>query len=133
MNTTSQSGRRSSWIMLGLFLVWIIAYFGARELLSSPSLENWLRIAIAIVPIPLYAGLMVMFIRNLRQLDEMELRIQLESLAIAFPLTLLMLLTLGLFERAVGLKFEDWSYAHVAMYPFIFYFFGIAIAAKGYR
>jgi hypothetical protein len=66
-------------------------------------------------------------------LDEMQRRIHLEALAIAYPLATLLLMTLGLLQRAVELPFEDWSYAHVWIYLPIFYFLGVAFTARRYQ
>lgn len=43
-----------------------------------------------------------------------------------------MLMTFALMERAVGLKFEDWSCMHVRIYVPIFYLAGLAIARRRY-
>jgi hypothetical protein len=73
------------------------------------------------------------FIRSVRDADELERRIQLEALAIAFPLGLLLLTTLGLVQRAVELSFQDWSYNHVWPVFAFFYVAGIVIAKKRYQ
>ena len=41
-------------------------------------------------------------------------------------------MTLALMERAVGLKFEDWSYMHVWIYVPLFYLAGLVIARRRY-
>jgi hypothetical protein len=56
----------------------------------------------------------------------------LEALAVAYPLAMVLLMTLVLMQRAVILKFEDWSYAHGWIYLPIFYFAGLALARKRY-
>ena len=71
-------------------------------------------------------------ILGIRQLDELERRIHLEALAVAFPLGILLLMTLGLLQRAITLKFEDWSYGHVWPFMFLFYFVGLALARRRY-
>ena len=50
----------------------------------------------------------------------------------AYPLAMVLLMTLALLQRAVLLKFEDWSYAHVWIYLPIFYMAGLALARKRY-
>jgi hypothetical protein len=54
-------------------------------------------------------------------------------LAFAFPLTLLMLMTLGLVELAIGLNPDDWSYRHVWPFVFLFYFAGLVRAKRRYE
>jgi hypothetical protein len=121
---------RLPWIV---FAVWFLAYFGARGLLERGPAEAWLRVGIALIPTPLFAVFLVTFVRCLRSLDELQRRIQLEALAIAFPLAILLLMTLGLLQRAIPLPFEDWSYAHVWTYLPIFYFIGLAVASRRYQ
>jgi hypothetical protein len=71
-------------------------------------------------------------IRAARDLDELERRIQLEALAFAFVLAVLLLMTLGLMELAITLNRDDWSYRHVwAMLPML-YFGGLALARRRY-
>jgi hypothetical protein len=68
-----------------------------------------------------------------RELDELHRRVHLEALAIAYPLAILLLATLGFLQLAIDLSSEDWSYRHV--WPFLpcFYFIGLAIAWARYR
>jgi hypothetical protein len=115
-----------------LAAVWLVAYFGARGLLERSDLDTWVRVTIALAPIPLFAWFLVNFIGMLRAQDELERRIHLEALAIAFPLGILLLQILALMQRAVELRFEDWSYAHVWIYLPIFYFLSLGLVRKRY-
>ena len=131
---TAVENRKSSRLANPLFwaIGWLLLYFGARGLLEGTAVEGWVRVAVALMPIPVAAVTLGLMVRGARQLDELELRIQLEALATAFLLTILFLMTLGLMQRAVALKFEDWSYAHVwAMLPTL-YFLGLFIARRRY-
>lgn len=114
-------------------ITWFVAYWGARAVLENPDLAVGLKVAAALVPIPIFALFLLLFIRLIRSMDELERRIQLEALAIAYPLAVLLLMTLGLLQRAVHLPFEDWSYAHVWMYVVIFYFLSIPWVARRYQ
>ena len=91
------------------------------------------RIAIAAVPIVPAALFLVYFIGDISRLDELQRRIHLEALGFAFPLTILMLMTLGLVQSAVALSPDDWSYRHIWFYPPIFYFLGLTIASHRYE
>lgn len=118
-------------IVLGL--IWLALYFGVRLFLeASPELPSGLRLAVAFVPTPVFASFLWKFVEGLRGADEFERRIQLEALAVAFPLGGLLLTTLGLVQRAVELKFEDWSYNHVWPFFMVFYFVGLALARRRY-
>jgi heme/copper-type cytochrome/quinol oxidase subunit 2 len=120
-------------IVFSLLVVWLVAYFAVRfSLEANPAMPEHTRLAIAFIPVPLFATFIWSFIRSVRDADELERRIHLETLAIAFPLGLLLLTTLGLVQRAVELDFQDWSYNHVwPMFAF-FWLLGNAIARKRY-
>ncbi len=133
MSATSVSDRKSTVILAAMFLFWIVTYFGAREVLKQVPLETWQRIGVALIPVPFFAACVVLFIRGIRQMDELQKRIQLEALAVAYPVGLVFLMTLGLMQRAVELKFEDWSYGHIVPYFVIFYIAGIALAVRRYQ
>ncbi|MSS72575.1 MAG: hypothetical protein EXS64_13935 [Candidatus Latescibacteria bacterium] len=128
--SVSSISTRLPWIV---FAVWFLAYFGARGLLEHGPAEAWQRVGVALLPVPFFAVFLVTFIRRIGSMDELQRRIQLEALAVAFPLALLLLMTLGLLQRAIHLPFEDWSYAHVWPYLPIFYFIGLAVASRRYR
>ena len=117
-------------IIIGL--LWLVAYFAARGFLERSDLERGVRITIALAPIPIFAWFLARFIGAIRTLDELERRIHLEAMAVAFPLGILLLQTLALMQRAVELKFEDWSYAHVWIYLPIFYFLSLGFVRKRY-
>jgi hypothetical protein len=92
-------------VIIILGLLWIVMYFGVRLLLeANPGLAPGLRLGLAFSPTPLFALFLWRFIAGVRSADELERRIQLEALAVAFPLGLLLLTTLGLVQRAVELS-----------------------------
>lgn len=118
---------------LALLIVWLVSYFAVRLILeSNTEMSGSTRLAISFLPTPLFAWFLWRFIRGIRSADELERRIQLESLAVAFPVGLLLLTTLGLVQRAVTLNFEDWSYNHVWPMFVLFYFIGMLVARRRY-
>src|SRR5262245_2193366 len=118
---------------LGLAAMVLLAlFFGARLLLELPNLATPVRVAIALVPLPPFLWLLWAFIRDVREADELERRIQLEALAIAFPLTLVLVMTLGLLQIAVPLSPEDWSYRHIWPLLYVFYLVGLTRARRQY-
>jgi hypothetical protein len=121
-------------VIIGLGVLWIVLYFGVRLFLeSNPEMAHRVRLALAFLPTPVFALFVWRFIQAIRGADEFERRIQLEALAVAFPLGILMLTTLGLVQRAVALKFEDWSYNHIWPYFVLFYLVGLRVARKRYE
>ncbi len=123
---------RGIWFF-GAAIVSILSYFTARGILEHGPVETWLRVTVALMPVPPFIAFLLLFIANVRALDEMQRRIHLEALAVAFPLTMILLMTLGLLQRAIELPFEDWSYAHVWIYLPISYLLGLAIAKRRYE
>jgi hypothetical protein len=125
--------RSGSRTLIAAGLTWFVSYFAARVALEIlPSTENATRLAIALAPVVPFVVFLLAFIAHLRRADELERRIQLEALAIAFPLTLVLLMLLGLVELAVPLDRDDWSYRHVWAYVPIFWLLGAAIARRRY-
>ncbi len=110
---------------------WLLTWFVARVVLES-NVPTWLRVVAALAPTPIAGAALLAIIRGARELDELEQRIQLEALAFAFVLSMLLLMTLGLLELAIALNRDDWSYRHVwAMLPLL-YFGGLVLARRRY-
>jgi hypothetical protein len=108
-------------------------YLAARLLLELPTLSWWSRFLIALAPTPLFAWVLWTIARGVAAMDELQRRIQLEALAFAFPVTLLLVMTLGLLEIAIGLNPNDWSYRHVWPMLFVLYLAGLGRAKRRYE
>ncbi len=126
----SQRDRIFCLITAGLFAA---SYVGAAAALKSLEMPSGVRIAIALSPLPFFLAFLIAEIRVLRQVDELERRIQLEALAIAFPAAVVLLMALALMERAIPLSPQDWSYRHVWAFLPLLYFGSLAIARRRYR
>jgi hypothetical protein len=115
--------------------LWAVTFLVARLALDTDHAlvaDASLRVAFALLPVAPFAVFLWTFIDGLRALDELERRIHLEALAIAFPLTMLMLMTLGLLELAIDLPRDDWSYRHIWAYLPLFYFVGLVWSRRRY-
>ena len=120
-------------VILALLVTWMVLYWAVRLYLEAgTSMPDGRRLMLSFVPAPVFALFLWQFIRGIRSADELERRIQLESLAVAFPLGLLLLTTLGLVQRAVTLSFEDWSFNHVWPMFALFYLAGLVLARRRY-
>ena len=120
---------------LAFIVVWGASYLIARgaldiDLQLQPA---WLRVAAALLTVAPTVFALKAIAAGLRQADELERRVHLEALAIAYPLAILLLMTLGLMQRAVGLNPDDWSYRHVWIYLPLFYFVGLFVAWRRYK
>lgn len=77
--------RRRELRLAGACFVWAVCFAGARLLLRHGVLEGgvlpWL---VAAVPTAAGAGLLIAFLRYLRDLDELQRAIQIEALALGF-------------------------------------------------
>jgi hypothetical protein len=113
--------------------LWLGLYFSARAILELDGLSPWVRAGIALAPLPAFAWFLREFIRSVSGMDELERRIQLEALAVAFPLTLLLLMTLGLLQIAIELNMDDWSYRHIWPFTFVFYLMGLMRSRRRYQ
>jgi hypothetical protein len=133
MNAAARVDRATDWKGFGVFVLWGVVYIAARLFLELPTLDWWARLAIAIAPVPVFAWVLVTVARGVASMDELQRRIQLEALAFAYPVTLLLIMTLGLLEIAIGLNPDDWSYRHVWPMLFLFYFAGIVRARRRYE
>lgn len=114
-------------------VLFVLAYAVARAGLKLAGPSPGPRVALALLPVPFFAWFLLRFVAGIRTLDELQRRIQLEALAVAFPLTLLLLMTLGLLELAVGLDPGNWSCRHAWAFLPLFYFLGVVLAARRYR
>jgi hypothetical protein len=129
---TEKAPGRESRLLRWLGVLWLAMYFAARLLLKNLELPTGVRVGIALMPVPVFALYLWQAVRSIRGADEFERQVHLEALAVAFPLTLLLLTTLALMQRAVFLNPEDWGYAHIWIYLPLFYLGGLALARKRY-
>ncbi len=114
-------------------LLWISIYLLARGLLEL-EIEPWpVRVGISLIPIPFFVWWLWTWMKGVGEMDELERRIELEALAFAFPLTVILLMTLGLLDGAVALNPNDWSLRNVwAMMPLLYYI-GLWRAKRRYQ
>lgn len=121
------------WFVISVAAIWILSYFGARGVLETADLSSTVRVIVALVPAVPFAAFLWLFITNIGQMDEMERKIQMEAMAFAFPMAVLLLMVLGLMQLAIPLSPDDWSYRHVWSFLPMFYFAGVAIAWRKYK
>ena len=134
MQPGSSTARRSGalhWIAIG---AWIVLFLGARLVLDRDlDLPRSVKLTAALVPILPTAWFLWCVIGAVRTLDELHRRVHLEALVFAYPLAILLLVTLGFLQLAIDLPPEDWSYRHVWIYLPLFYFAGLVLAWRRYR
>ena len=111
--------------------IWGATYIAARLTLEL-DLDPRVRLLVALAPVLPFMLALVAVVRGIRSMDELHRRVHLEALVLAFPLTLVLIMTLGLLQLAVGLSPDDWSYRHILPFLVIFYAFGLWRAWKRY-
>ena len=114
-------------------LLWLSVYLLSRGLLAMGIASPAARIAIALLPTPFFVYYLWTWMKGVGEMDELERRIELEALGFAFPAAVVMLMTLGLLDAAIGLNPDDFSLRHIwAMMP-IFYYAGLWRAKRRYQ
>lgn len=126
---SNQSDSGSGWAMGGAFVLWVASYFLARAIMESAAPSTLIRVLVALLPILPFSAFLYLVVKGQRGMDELELRVQVEALAIAFPLSVLFLMVFGLIGQALDLTLER----HVWFYLPIFYFAGLSLAWRRYR
>lgn len=115
-------------------LLWLSVFAGARFALDADlGLSPAARVAIAVAPVLPYGLFLWAIVAHVRSLDELHRRVHLEALAIAFLLAMLLLMTLGLVDVAVGLSPDDFSLRHVWAFLPVLYFGALAFVWRRYR
>ena len=87
---------------------------------------------ISLVPLPFFGWFLWRFMQHMRASDELQRRIQLEALALAFLLAIALLMTLGLLQSANIVPSTGWTYTDLWIYFALFYVFARAIAQRRY-
>jgi peptidoglycan/LPS O-acetylase OafA/YrhL len=113
-------------------VVWGASFILSRILLEQPDLGVGVRLLLAFGPTFPFIGLLVGAIAMVRETDELERRIQVEALASAFGMALLLIATLALAQRAGFARYEDFSYIHLLPMLFILYLGGTVLARRRY-
>ena len=114
-------------------ILWISIYALSRGLLEMNGLATEVRVGAALLPVPFFVWWLWTWMKGVAQMDELERRIELEALAFAFPIALILLMTLGLLDLAVPLSQDDFSPRHIwAMMPALYYM-GLWRAKRRYQ
>jgi hypothetical protein len=115
-----------------IVFAWLASYLAARAGLEMAD-ATWSKVLLALLPIPFFIALIFTAFRAINSGDELFRRVHLEALAFAFPVTLTLLMVLGLFELGTGLNRDDWSYRHVWPLAVFAYYGGWALAMRKYK
>jgi CDP-diglyceride synthetase len=114
-------------------LLFVLAYFGARGGIENVEPRSTAALLLALLPVPFFALLIFCYVRMVRGMDELARRIQLEGLAFAFPIALLIVFTAGLLDLAGFHGEQDWDLPRLWPLMLLPYWGGIALAQKRYQ
>ena len=111
---------------------WLLSYFVARYVLDTWPLEQPWDIVAMSIPLFVFFGFVWVVQRTLRSADELQRRIHLEAFALAFLVTMLAAMGLGLIEETprgrVVLPWRNLWFAMPVIYGVCFW-----IARRHYR
>ncbi len=128
------ASKKTGWAILITSIVLFVGTWAvARGLLKQNDLSQTVRVTLALLPIGPFAWMLWKFISGITSLDELQKKIQLEALAIAYPVMMVFLMTLGLLDIAIGLSYENFGLKHLWYYMPLFYFLGVFIATRRYQ
>ena len=120
-------------LLVGPGLTFVATALGARVAFKLVPLAPRVAALVAALPVAAFAWFITTAVRLVRGLDELEQRIQLEALAVAYPSAILMVYAVGLLEAAgivlpgfVNLR-DQWP---LVVLP---YFVGLWIVGRRYR
>jgi hypothetical protein len=112
--------------------LWILSYTICLLTIKKASPDTTFGIILSFIPVVTFGFFIYSIIKGVASMDEVQIRMQMEAVVIAFSLVLLTLMTLGLLDLVITLKKEDWGYRHLFPYFVIFYFIGLIISKRKY-
>lgn len=113
-------------------VVWCLSYLGSLFVLKSFELPKEVGIALTIITVLAFATFIYKYYRSVYFMDEVQIKVQMEAIVIAFSLGLLLIMTLGLLDLVITLNKENWGYRHLVPYFVLFYFIGLFISKLKY-
>jgi hypothetical protein len=114
-------------------LLWVSIYLLSRGLLELQIEQAWVRVAIALLPVPPFVWYLWTWFRGAAAMDELQRRIELEAFGFAFPATVVFLMTIGLLDLAITLPPEDFSLHHIWLMMPLLYYIGLLRAKRRYE
>lgn len=114
-------------------LIWAVSYIGSLGAMKTLELSPAVGIMLTLVPAIAFALFLYKFYRSLYFMDEVQIKIQMEAVVVAFALALFTIMTLGLIDLAVELQPDDWSYRFLVPLFVAYYFIGLFISKRKYH
>jgi len=129
---TPAPSRRSLVLSFLVPAAFVLAYFAARAGIEEVEPGSAIALALALFPVPFFALLIYAYVRAVRGMDELGRRMQLEALAFAFPIAVLVVFTVGLLDLAGFHGTHDWDLPRLWPLMLLPYWAGLALAQRRY-
>lgn len=113
-------------------LLWVSVYLLSRGLLELDLPQAWLRVAVSLLPAPIFIWYLVTWMKGVAAMDELQRRVELEALGFAFPAALVYLMTVGLLDLAVALPDAGFSLHYIWVMLPLLYYIGLVRAKRRY-
>lgn len=118
-------------------LLWALTFaicFGVSVYyLSGYYISVPIALLIIAINVLLFGTYSIKFIQSIKLLDEVQIRIQFEAVTVAFALSLLLVMGLGMLGLVKNLGLDSISYLYIFPLLFLFYFIGLFISKRKYR
>ena len=113
-------------------MLWIATYLLSRWLLEIVD-GQVARVAIALLPAPVFAWFLWTWTSGVMRMDELERRIELEALAFAFPVSVVFFATLALLDVALAFGPNAFFGRNAWLLMPMLYYIGLWRAQRRYR
>jgi hypothetical protein len=133
METTcspAEARRYTRWI-LPMAAITLASIFAVSWAFENRELGSEARIALAVLPVLLWGGMILLLVAGVRRLDELQQRIQLDALAMAYP-TAMMLGMLVEYLQKAGFV-QEWTVGDIWPWMFLLYVPAYFFARWRYR
>ncbi len=114
-------------------ILWCLSYVGSLFAIKSLQIPIEASVVLTFISVLAFALFIYKFFRSIVFMDEVQVKIQMEAVVLAFALGLLLVMTLGLIDLFIVLNPEDWSYRFLVPIFIAFYFLGLFIAKRKYN
>ncbi len=114
-------------------VLWCLSYVGSLLVLKTLYIPTAAGILLTIITVIAFALFIYKYYRSIFFMDEVQIKVQMEAIVIAFSLGLLLLMTLGLLDLIITLNKNDWSYRYLVPLFIAFYFLGLFISKRKYN
>jgi hypothetical protein len=112
--------------------IWILSDIGTLFAMKQLEVSREVGIVLTVITALAFALFIYKYYRSIFFMDELQVKVQMEAVVIAFFLGLLLIMTLGSLEMFIDLRKDDWSYRNLIPMFATFYIIGLFISKRKY-